>query len=175
VKGWIDFGSDVCWEEHGGVWGRKANDGTWFVILFNESEGTLYASLRQVSLSVLSEKQLEKAFECCDVQPDASEVEKVAACVSYGHGAPLGDWSGIKYAARLRGEARREAEALMKDSKKLEEKLDRPVNKIGSTARDFREGNVLAGLERYASGEGERDMSKDIMARLCGVPGRRDF
>lgn len=33
MRGFVDLGSDVRWEEHGGKWGRRAPDGSWLAIL----------------------------------------------------------------------------------------------------------------------------------------------
>ena len=57
-----------------------------------------------------------------------------------------------------------------------EELLDRPVNKIGSSARDFMEGDCLAGLRRYASDvvEGERAAdcpASNIMMKMHNASG----
>lgn len=61
-KAWIDLGSDMNWQDHGGKWGRpmKSDSRRWFVIQFEatadwgdtaeETYGKYYASLSIVDL-----------------------------------------------------------------------------------------------------------------------------
>lgn len=89
----------------------------------------------------------------------------VEACTSYGCAQPIESFSGSEYPARIRAKARRYAESLMKDAPRLQERLERPVNKIGSTAREYGRGDIDAALNR-----GPFDTSKNLMRKLHGLP-----
>src|SRR6185437_2113302 len=90
--------------------------------------------------------------------PERYELVLVEACVSYGHAQPLDSSSGNTRPANVRANARRIAESLMRDMVKLESALDRPVNRIGSTAREYGRGDINAALFR-----GPVDTTKAIM------------
>lgn len=52
----------------------------------------------------------------------------------------------------------------MRDTEKLEERLDRPVNRIGSTAREYGKGDTESALHR-----GPFDTGKQIMRKMHGL------
>lgn len=81
----------------------------------------------------------------------------------HGHGsrAPLGSWDG-DYQAVLR-RAGKEAARLMQDPDELENALELPVNKIGSTAREYRSGDIASAVLR---GLADGDPRADLMARM---------
>jgi hypothetical protein len=149
MKGWIDLGSDVNWVDYHGKWGKRAKDGSWYVIDFtnmvdacgSEAEDCPYVcEVKRVDLSELTDGSRHRALDCAgvdleDVAPEHREAALVEACVSFGFMQPLDSFSGAKHAARIRANARRAAEALMRDAAKLETALERPVNAIGSTVR----------------------------------------
>lgn len=151
MRGWTDIGSDVCWEDHGGNWAKKGADGTWYVIHFDNMKEhgihdwpQYYAQVRNIDPSSVSEEELNFALKCIGLSKDEidSEYEIVFAFNSYGLFAPLDEFWGKSYPERVRASARRKAEEYMKDSEALEDSLDRMVNAIGNTARDFRAGNI---------------------------------
>lgn len=186
MKGWIDLGSDSSWEDYGGEWGRKARDGAWYVLRFDnlldamgdEAPCKYSCDVLRVNLAEISEKEIKSALSCVgldleNVEPKYREQATVEACVSYGVYAPLDTIEGDTYPTRIRAEARRTAERYMRDSDALESALDRPVNAIGSTARDFGHGDILAGLHRYAndvaSGQNPGDnASNNFMLKMYG-------
>jgi hypothetical protein len=183
MRGWIDIGSDVSWDEYGGKWAKRAPDGSYYVIDFTnmwdacgeeeckrDGQARWVCEVKRVDLSDLSEKQLQSALDCvgCDLDdvPEAHrELAKVEACVSYGCAQPLESFSGDVYSSRIRAEARRYAETLMRDAEALEVKLESPVNRIGSTAREYGRGDLDAALSR-----GPFDTAKNIMRKLHGLP-----
>jgi len=141
--------------------------------------------VKRVDLSDLNSETLASALSCFgyrflddaivsdsgDVLADAGpehaatrERVLVEACVGYGNAQPLDSFSGDSYPARVRAEARRAAEALMRDAVALEERLERPVNAIGSTAREYGRGDIDAALSR-----GPFDTSKNLMRKLHGM------
>lgn len=172
MKGWIDFPSDVNWIDHGGCWGKKARDGSWYVLEWTDMESAVgpdypakwAVQVKRIDLPEVDEKTLASALNYVGSDADCSEVEKVWACSCYGAYAPIEDFSGSKHAVRLRAQARRAAEAYMRDAAWLAERLDRPVNAIGSTARDFQRGDSLAGLRRDPDSTPERRLMTKLGA-----------
>jgi hypothetical protein len=85
-------------------------------------------------------------------------------CDSYGVHAPLGSWQGNN-ARNLLRQAYRLANELL-DGEALESQLEKPVNKIGSTAREFMAGDIFSALQRGVE-SGKPDAR--IMAKMYGV------
>ena len=79
---------------------------------------------------------------------DHFELVLVECCLSYGLGAPLDSESGDHRPVNIRARARKIAEGYMRDAERLETALDRPVNAIGSTAREYGCGDVSAAMSR---------------------------
>lgn len=38
MRGFVDLGSDVNWDDHGGKWGRKGRGGSWYVVRFDVAD-----------------------------------------------------------------------------------------------------------------------------------------
>lgn len=193
-KGWLDVGSDGNWEDHYGLWGRQAPDGTHFFIRFinmedacgrNALEGPnpmrYHCEVLQVALRELDAKTISSIVKCCGLDTDElaklpseeTELRLATAACEYGCHAPLYEESGMAHPARIRAACYREAESLMSDVVRLDASLNRPVNRLGSTARDFRGGDAMAGLARYqeavAAGGENGDPVKDLMLKLHGM------
>lgn len=83
---------------------------------------------------------------------------------SYGLAAPLLDNSGNNL-HRLLAAAKRESKRL-DDPEVLEEAMSRPVNRIGSTAREFMRGGINRGLLRTIQ---SGTVEGDILASAYGV------
>jgi hypothetical protein len=96
---------------------------------------------------------------------------------THGTRAPLDDDSAPRFGwAVSRGVKR--AEEILADERLMEDLLDRPVNRIGSSARDFMGGDCLAGLRRYAGDvqDGERAPdcpASNLMLKMYGAAGGR--
>jgi len=195
MKKWIELCSDVNWEDYGGMWARKAPDGSWYVLQWTnlwdaagEDSGLpqFECDVKRVELFNLPEAEITSAMRCVglawvpdghngeimtesgDIVADTEErtaLVLVEACVQYGLGAPLQSFSGDKYPKRIRARARRYAEECMRDDALLERQLDRPVNKIGSTAREYGRGDIDSALHR-----GPFDTGKQIIRKLHGLP-----
>lgn len=179
-KGWTDIGSDVNWQDHGGKWAKPDpnNHWVWWVIrheINEDHEGygnKYYSDLSRVDFGEVSQDDIKRAMDCCGLTSgDISEDNPfvlVYALHSYGIYAPMGEVSS-NYPERPRAEMRRLADELMVDSEQCEDRLNRSVNKIGSTARDFQAGDCLAGLKRYEeNGEHGTDPAKDLMLKIYG-------
>ncbi len=196
MPGWIDIGSDVSWDEYGGRWARRANDGSFYIIEFTnmyeacgesdckrDGQSQYVCEVKRVDLTDLSDDKIKSALDCVGLTrtggriysngeeiADDSEDERryqivlVEACVSYGYAQPLDTFSGNVRASNVRAQARRAAGALMRDAAKLETALERPVNKIGSTAREYGRGDVNAALFR-----GPVDTTKSIILKMHGA------
>lgn len=150
MKNWLDLGSDVNWQDHGGKWGKKAKDGSWYVIKFidfhdatGETDGDKYnASLVRVDLSDLPVDTIASAksfagLDSCDRVVEECEI--VAACADYGSAQPLSEFWGNR-ATSVRADARRAAENYQRSAIALENQLDRQVNAIGNDAREYARG-----------------------------------
>lgn len=187
-KGWVDLCSDVNWADYHGMWGKKGPDGAWYVLRFTNMEdacgereakemGIRYeCSVLRVDLrTVPIEKQqtVLESFVQTDWNAEAREQAIVYGLVADGCAAPLTEESAWSHPERVRAAAWRAAEILMNDYDSRERLLDRPVNAIGTTAREFGTGDIMAGLRRYADGNGEGDSKKDLMLRLQTAPVKR--
>ena len=76
--------------------------------------------------------------------------------IGYGGGAPLYTATGKRY-LNVRAEARREAMMFIRDKGAFEAAMDRPVNAIGSTAREYGRGDTDSALHR-------------VMRKIEGLP-----
>jgi hypothetical protein len=79
---------------------------------------------------------------------DIYEIVLTECCVSYGCYAPLDSVSGNSYPERVRAAARRLADELMQNEASLEDKLQSPVNALGSTAREYMQGDFQSAMDR---------------------------
>jgi hypothetical protein len=92
-----------------------------------------------------------------------NELEVVSALHSYGLRAPLWDSNGNNYKYLMK-EARAYS-AELDDPQAYEEAMSRPVNAIGSTAREFGQGDIQAALYRNTD-----DPNTQLMRKLHGLP-----
>ena len=178
MKNWQTLYADVNWADYGGSWARKCKDGSWIVIEFtnmddacgrdNEGNDTYLAEVRRVAPQEASVDTINSAFQCCGVEGKdrTNELALVAAMNQYGAHAPLGSHSGNSYPERVRAAARREAEEYMRDSSALDEAMDRPVNALGSTAREYAAGDFQSAMMR---GVLAGNQNARIMAKMHGV------
>jgi hypothetical protein len=159
---WIDIGSDVNWQEYGGLWACQVDEHRWHVVRFeNTSEwgddpGYRYhCDLREVDTRSPDMKQ---ALDCIGAEPNASALERVYALQAYGAAAPLWQDGGNRARELIRA-AHRESRLLRSDPQEYERRMDRPVNAIGSTAREYQAGDIhSAVLRAVAEGRPEGDL-----------------
>jgi hypothetical protein len=185
-RGWRELGGDCNWEDYGGKWGFKdpSNASVFFVIRHDnmlecmgerdveESGIDIHISqVTRVDLTEVPQKEIDSALESCgpdfDYWPEPVSVEDrqwatVESLVDYGCGAPMGEYTHPHRADCARADARRAVEEMVADSDKTEALLDRPVNRIGSTARDFGRGDVMAGLDRYSRAKEASSLSVNM-------------
>jgi hypothetical protein len=131
----------------------------------NEGHSKYAAELSLVDLAEISPKERASAFRSCGwegIPDDPAALAEV--CYSYGLKAPLWQDSGNNW-RKLLAEARREANGFLSEDA-LAEAMERPVNKLGSTAAEFMRGDLFSAMERgvYAGDTGAR-----IMAKMHGV------
>lgn len=142
----------------------------------NKGRPKYHVSLRLVDLNEIKPGVQQRAWEYCGLElptsGDSHETDtslrdamSAEACDSYGAHANLGQWSGNN-ARKLLRQAYREANALLQ-SDALESALDKPVNKIGSTAREMMKGDIFSAMKR---GVESGDPSARLMAKIYGVP-----
>lgn len=117
--------------------------------------------LKLVDLKVLSAENIQSAL-CCMGQEnltgdDLTDEILADSCDGYGLHAPLETFNGNNAYKLLRA-AKREANNLL-DSATLENRLDRAVNKLGSSAREFMAGDFTSAMVRGVE-------SGDPMARI---------
>jgi len=173
ARGWTDIGSDVNWKDYGGRWARHI-DGTRYHVLrfencaeWGDGATGYHCDLAEVDVA---SPQLEKALGCsglsledmADIQEQHREWAKVDALASYGAAAAL--WQdGGPNAHKLMRAAKAESRMLERDAAALDERLDRPVNKIGSTAREYAAGDINSAILR---GLADRNPAAEIMAKM---------
>lgn len=143
MKNWIELCSDVNWEDYHGMWAKKNKSGVWFVLVWTniyDAVGENYCKrdnipqyecqVKQINLAELSEKELTSALDSCGYKEINGEVyrdfdgevideryaefAKLEACIGYGLGYLLVSFVGDKYPLRIRANARRYAENMMK-------------------------------------------------------------
>ncbi len=134
----------------------------------NEGQPKYVVELRLVDLTAISASNLKSALECCGQEHIENPSDEILAdcCNSYGCHAPLDSWSGGNARKLLRAAYKLANELSNQD--KLNDRLDnRPVNKIGSTAREFMNGDTMSAIQR---GVEAGNPSARIMAKMHGVP-----
>ncbi|RKZ05314.1 hypothetical protein DRQ25_16440 [Candidatus Fermentibacteria bacterium] len=144
---------------------------------YNDFECNYLVDLSEIDLDMVSEKNIEDAMRSCGwegMDQDNPEYQ-VEMLHSYGCKAPIEDWSGNNWHKMFR-EARKLSYEL-DDLESHEERMNRPVNALGSTAREFMQGDFRSGMLRGIS-EGKDDariigkmhgMSDDLMDKMRGM------
>jgi hypothetical protein len=167
--------------DEGGKWGRRVSRGCYHVIemidcvsatgeLWNGNK--YHVELSEVDLFSITQKTIDSAIKSCgweginDLTGDQRERAVAEMLFDYGARASLHQCMGNSWHA-LVAEARKESYALTKDPRRHEELMNRPVNKIGSTAREMMQGDFNSAMER---GVRTGDVGAKIMAKMHGIP-----
>ena len=131
----------------------------------NKGQPKYVVELRLVDLDVISESNKKSAINFCGNGDETVTDERIAEmCDSYGCRAPIESWSGNN-GNQLVARAKRAANELL-DEAILSAALQKPVNKIGSTAAEFMNGDFQSAMVRgVESGNPEAR----IMAKMHGV------
>lgn len=156
----------------------------------NEGRPTYVVELSEIDLDAIPRKLVEDALRSCGwkveaaspahlfpatVTEDWGEHRVVAngrateLCIvetihGYGARAPLGSWEGNAWRP-LMAQARAESRSL-DDPDAYEAAMAKPVNKLGSTAREFAQGDFNSALVR---GVTAGDRSAKLMAKIQGA------
>lgn len=162
------YSGDVNPQLHGGTWFRRAiarSRQFQFIRLTNmddacgsDNEGrpTYVVELSLVDLDAIDEQRQENAIRSCGQDgTELSDAWRAVACFEYGALAPLESWEGTGSSALLR-RARKLAHELQLDSALMAERMERPVNAIGSTAAEYMVGDTHSAVLRGVS-EGRPD------------------
>jgi hypothetical protein len=170
---WLYVG-DVNLLDYGGVFLRRLAGGRrrWHAVRLdnmddacgrdNEGQPTYAVALTEVDLDALTDERRGSVARSIDVQDDAPEAEWAYAAAMYGQHAPL--WDGLSNnGGKLLREAKRESRALEGDAGAYAERMERPVNRLGQTAREFQAGDMIPALQR---GVAAGDPSVKLIARV---------
>jgi len=132
----------------------------------NEGQPKYCVELSLVDLDVIPASNVESAIASCgwDDDMEADDLQIAEACRSYGAKAPLFSDSGNNW-RKLLADARREANELA-SPRKLTAAMNRPVNKLGSTAAEYMRGDLDSAMTRgvLAGDQGAR-----ICAKMYGI------
>lgn len=171
MKTWHGSG-DINFLDYGGVWTRHVAGSRYHVVVLdnmdeacgsdNEGQPRYAVELREVDLSTAP---IKAALESCGPYPPDPDLPPlaVAECVSsYGAAAPLWSDSGNN-GHKLVREAKRQSRELAEDEDAYEAAMSRPVNALGSTAREYGRGDFDSALSRGLA-SGSRDAA--IMAQM---------
>lgn len=157
---WVDFG-DVNFLTFGSKWIKRIDDSRYHVVelvnmeyVLGEQEASATGVKYNVMLSEvdLTVGDLDSAKASCGIDWDRIDSDLIGYVLAerlhdYGYMAPLGDWSGNN-ANRLLKEARSESRRLIEDSWYYDSMMERPVNLLGSTAREYQAGDFESAIAR---------------------------
>lgn len=128
----------------------------------NEGHPKYVAELSEVDLSEIGMSTKKGALNFCGLEDETVSAETLVECLhAYGAKAPLENWSGNN-----RSKLVREAKAYsyeLDNPTAHAEAMKRPVNEIGSTAREYMVGDITSAIRRGVS-EGRRDA--EILAKM---------
>lgn len=145
----------------------------------NAGQPPFVVELSEVDLDAISEKTIEGAKQCCGWErEDDKPWEPIALaemCHQYGAKAPLESWTGGRVRKDswdssncprelIRNAKRRSRE--LDDPAERTEALMRPVNKLGSTALEYMQGDMHSAMVR---GVRSGDQSAKLMAKMHGA------
>ena len=150
-----EFQGDVDVLGYGGTFIRHVGDRRYHAIRFdnmdeacgsdNEGQAKYHGSLVEVDLDLAN---IQAAADSWGEDPNEHEDVWLAFMVaSYGEYAPLVDEAGNNGHGIIRN-LKRESREIEGDSERHEDLMNRPVNAIGSTAREFQSGDIQSALSR---------------------------
>lgn len=172
------FIGDVNWLGYGGTWSRHI-PGTrryHFIRLDNmneacgrdnEGQPTYHVQLSEVDMDEISDNQINDAMRCCGIDDSSGLTDEECAGLVFDYGicSPLHAES-TNNAHKGIAACRKESYRLTRDAAAYEEAMERPVNRLGSTAREFGRGDLNSALVRglKAGDEGARIIGKMYIA-----------
>ena len=130
--------------------------------------GKWAVELKEIDLDLLTDKQINEVMryigQDTDPDPNMNDEWLVDACADYGCAAPLFQGQGNNR-GKLIAQAKKESREL-DDPAKHEEAMNKPVNAIGSTAREFGQGDFTSAMIRGAM---QNDPSAKLMLKIHGA------
>ena len=153
------YTGDISVLDYGGMWIRALDAHRFHIVEItnmndacgrdNEGQSRYVVELSEVDLREIDYNAVDR---CCDVSgcSHGDTIPGIAwaeAAKHYGSAAPLDSvstnngWNGIR-------NMKRRSREIEKDSAIHEELMERPVNKIGSTAREFMRGDIESAIRR---------------------------
>lgn len=165
---WFESG-DINPLPYGGKWIRYVGGRRYHVVELtnmdeacgsaNEGRTTYVVELSEVDLDTAD---LKAAREYCGSNQEETDLVLAEMVHSYGQKAPLGSWESNNGWKDVRA-AKAESRALEDDPDAYEAKMEAPVNRIGSTAREYQAGDTNSAILR---GLAKGDLNAEIMAKL---------
>jgi len=179
---WEFLIGDINWQAHGGSWCRHVANRHYHVVeLINlrdamgeEAEVTYSVSLKSVNLDEVPRAGLDAAISCMGLndatfarlfEGDDADIGYVEALASFGLFAPMGDWDGNAYRPLIAA-AKRESNRLISDREYVESQMSRPINRLGSTAKEYATGDTQSALIR---GIAKGDKMAYIIGKIQGL------
>lgn len=177
-RGFRFFMGDVNWLDYGGTWFRKVGPRRWHFIELtnmdeacgrdNEGRDKYVVELSEVDLDGISAETQQSAWRSCDgdcqttdeTTPGERDVITAGCCFSYGAKAPLHSEETNNAHKGIRA-CRAESYSLTSDADAYRAAMERTVNRLGSTAREYMTGDTNAAVIRGME-------SGDPAARLIG-------
>ncbi len=161
----------------GGKYVRRVGTGRYHIIEWtdmddacgsdNEGHPRYVVELSEVDVTATPAETLQSAIESCGWEgiPDNPEAQ-AETLHSYGARAPLHSGSGNNLRKIMR-KARAASLELTEDPDVYDEAMSRPVNALGSTAREFMQGDINSAMVR---GIQQGDASEETLDRVAASP-----
>jgi hypothetical protein len=173
MSGWQFLMGDVNYTDFGGKWVKQIENNIYHIIeLINMWDCTgdynqdkYNVSLQEINLDLID---IQSALKYCGWGNDVDITDPliiVESISSYGSYAPMGDYNGNNYRKLLR-EAKNESNKLASDEFYHGLQLDRPVNRLGSTACEYMQGDFQSAMLRGIS---QDDSSAKIFGKIHGL------
>jgi hypothetical protein len=177
-RGFQFFSGDVNWLDYGGTWIRYV-DGRRFHFIEvtnmddacgrdNDGEPTYVVELSEVDLDGIGDASVASALKSCGWEDmDTDEPDQVAGCLfSYGNKAPLHSETTNNAHAGYRA-CRKESYSLTSNASAYQARMERPVNALGSSAREYMSGDLNAAVIRGAEVGDQRALIVAKMYVAC--------
>jgi len=173
-----EYTGDVNMLDYGGTFYKQAGQRKFIFIRFENTEDWdgedwktkvgyhYHAEVRFVDLDTIPEKELASVRRSMDISENEEDAWVAFGCQEYGLYARLDAFEGND-GHRLLREAKRTANEYLTDEDELENALDKPVNALGSTAREMMAGDIYSAMGR---GVLMGNTNACIMAKMSGVP-----
>lgn len=165
---------DLNYLDYGATWTRQISETCFhFISLINWEDAvgereaaeigqTYNLSLAEVDLALISAEKITRALEFCGQQSEQAPLWRAYACLEYGIKAPLEDENTNNYRRTFQRFTRRSRE-LQTQPSLHQAAMAKPVNRIGSTALEFMQGDMDSALNRM-----EECPTKSILLKMQG-------